>query len=158
MAVFQSFTSDQQVAEILRRFTDRTLPRSRWTHAAHFAATLSLLATRPYAGVARELPILIRAYNNATGLPNTDHKGYHETITQASLRAAAWFLAQHPSRPLFTTCNQLMSSPLGRAEWLLEYWSSSHLFTPEARRIWIDPDLAPFPYPDPAAPPPDTTP
>ncbi len=101
----------------------------------------------PTNDVARDLPSLIRAYNEATGLPNTDIKGYHETITQASLRAAVSFLAlSPPQRPLFDTCNALMRSPLGRPEWLLEYWTPSRLFTPEARREWLEPDLTPFPY------------
>jgi hypothetical protein len=147
MSVFEPFTSDKQVTDIARLFVDRTLPRSRWTHAAHFSTTLWLLSTRPWADVARDLPTLIRAYNEATGLPNTDIKGYHETITQASLRAAAGFLALSPPRPLFDTCNALMRSPLGRPEWLLEYWSPSRLFTPEARREWLEPDLATFPDP-----------
>jgi hypothetical protein len=147
MAVFVPFTSDAQVSEIASSFLDRTLPRSQWTHAAHFAATLWLLSTRPHAEVARDLPDHIRSYNQATGLPNTDLKGYHETITQASLRATIWLLAHSPPGPLFATCNALMRSPLGRPEWLLEYWSRPLLFTAEARREWIDPDLAAFPYP-----------
>jgi hypothetical protein len=147
MAIFEPFTSDDQIADIVRRFADRTLPRSSWTHAAHFATTLSLLSNQPHAEVARGLPSLIRAYNEATGLPNTDARGYHETITQASLRAAVWFLAQSPPRPLFATCNALMHSPLGRAEWLFEFWSSDRIFTAEARRQWVDPDVSPFPYP-----------
>ena len=147
MAVFAPFTSDEQIAEIAGRFLDRTLPRSRWTHSAHFATTLWLLSTRSHAEVARDLPGLIRAYNQATGLPNTDLKGYHETITQASLHAAVWFLAHNPPGPLFATCNALMRSPFGQPEWLLEYWSRALLFTADARREWVEPDLATFPYP-----------
>jgi hypothetical protein len=147
MTVFHPFTSDLQVHDIAGRFTDRTLPRSQWTHATHFSTTLWMLSTHPYAEVARDLPHLIRAYNQATGLPNTDLRGYHETITRASLRAAAWFLAHSPPRPLFATCNALVRSPLGRPEWILEYWSRSHLFSAAARREWQEPDLATFPYP-----------
>ena len=44
----------------------------------------------------REMPGLIRAYNESTGVPNTDTGGYHETITLASLRAACAWLARRP--------------------------------------------------------------
>jgi len=27
------------------------------------------------------------------------------------------------------------------------YWSDALLFSPEARRAWVPPDLAPIPYP-----------
>jgi hypothetical protein len=90
---------------------------------------------------------MIRAYNEATGVANTDSSGYHETITLASLRAARSFLAEHPAGSLFETCNALLASPLGESNWLLAYWSEPLLFSVEARRRWLDPDLAAFPYP-----------
>jgi hypothetical protein len=147
MPMFEVFSSDSQIAEIVLRFMDHSLPRSSWGHAAHFATTLWLLSNRPRADVERDLPGLIRTYNQATGLPNSDLKGYHETITQASLRAAVWFLSNSPPRPLFATCNALMRSPLGHPQWLLKYWSPSRLFSIEARQQWVDPDLDRFPYP-----------
>jgi hypothetical protein len=39
-----------------------------------------------------------------------------------------------------------MSSALGRADWLFAYWTAPLLFSPEARRMWVEPDLAPLPY------------
>jgi len=40
-----------------------------------------------------------------------------------------------------------MAGPLGRPDWPLAYWSKSVLFSAEARRGWVEPDLAAFPYP-----------
>ena len=125
---------------------DRSLPKPRWTHAAHFAAALWLISCRRDLDASRDLPGFIRAYNEATGVANTDTEGYHETITQASLRAARSFLQQDPARPLFATCNALMASPLGKSGWLLEYWTRARLFSVEARRGWVEPDLKPLPF------------
>ena len=147
MAIFEQFISDAQIEEIACGFIDCTMPRSSWTHSAHLAATMWLLSTRPYSEVVRDLPGLIRAYNLATGLANTDVKGYHETITQASIRGAFWFLINSPRRPLFELCNSIMRSPLGQPEWLLKYWSRSLLFSVEARSQWLEPDLKSLPYP-----------
>jgi len=36
-------------------------------------------------------------------------------------------------------------SPLGQPQWLLEYWTRERLFSVEARRNWVEPDLAPLP-------------
>ena len=138
------FTSDEDVAVIARGLLDRTLPRSEWTHAAHFAAALWLLANHTESEAFALMPPTIRAYNEATGTANTDSSGYHETITQASLRAASHFLQAHRTQPLFVTCNQLLSSPLGARDWLLAYWSRDRLFSIEARKQWLDPDLHPF--------------
>jgi hypothetical protein len=146
MHTFIPFTSDDEVLEIGRGLIDRTLPKSAWTHAAHFAAATWLLITYGESFVVRALPGFIRAYNDATGVANTDSSGYHETITQASIRAADAFWAADPRRPLFATCNALMASPLGKSEWLLAYWSRPRLFSVEARRAWIDPDLQLFPF------------
>jgi hypothetical protein len=146
MRTFTPFTSNAEIVAIGRGLMDRTLPKPAWTHAAHFAAALYLLACRPEVDCPREMPGFIRAYNEATGVANTDTSGYHETITLASLRAARAFLAEDPSRPLFMTWNALLRSPLGDSKWLLAYWSRPRLFSVEARRFWVDPDLEVFPF------------
>jgi hypothetical protein len=139
------FTANSDIDRIGHGLLNRTLPKSEWTHAAHFAAALWILATRQDIDAPRDMPALIRAYNEATGVANTDTGGYHETITQASLRAASAFLAAAPTQPLYATCNALMASPLGHPDWLLEYWSRPVLFSPEARRQWRAPDIKPLP-------------
>jgi hypothetical protein len=47
---------------------------------------------------------------------------------------------------LFETCNALMASPLGKSDWLMGYWSRALLFSVEARRGWVEPDLKPLPF------------
>ena len=146
MRKFDPFTSDEEIATIGSGLLDGTLPKTAWTHAAHFAATLWLLRCRPEVEISRELPGFIRGYNEATGGANTETSGYHETITQASIRAARAFLMEAPLRPLFVTCNALMGSRLGEPEWLLEYWTRSRLFSVEARREWLEPDIKRLPF------------
>jgi hypothetical protein len=146
MHKFDPFTSDEEIATIGLGLLERTLPKTAWTHAAHFAATLWLLRCRPDVEISREMPGFIRGYNEATGGANTETSGYHETITQASIRAARAFLVEAPPRPLFVTCNALMRSRLGSPEWLLEYWTRSRLFSVEARREWLEPDIKRLPF------------
>ena len=141
------FASDAEIIEIGEGLLDRTLPKPRWTHAAHFAAAVWILLRRPDLAPERDLPGIIRAYNEATGVANTDSGGYHETITQASLRAARAFLAALPSgTPLHVACNALLASPLGDKDWPLAYWSRETLFSVKARREWVEPDLAPLQF------------
>jgi endonuclease III len=143
---FIPFRSDEEVAAIGLGVLELSLPKPRWTHAAHFAVALWLIARRQDLNPTRAMPEFIRAYNEATGVANTDTDGYHETITQASLRAARSFLLQNPTRNLFETCNALMESPLGKSDWLLAYWTRALLFSVEARRNWVEPDLKPLPF------------
>jgi hypothetical protein len=147
MTAFIPFTSDDEVAAIGAGLMDRTLPKPRWTHGAHFAAALWLLRERTDLDPSRDMPPMIRAYNEVTGVENSDTSGYHETITQASLRASRAFLVSRPAgEALFETCNALMASPLGNRDWLLSYWSKGLLFSAAARRAWTPPDLQPTPF------------
>jgi hypothetical protein len=143
MSHFVPLASDAEVEAIGLGLIERTLPKPRWTHGAHFAAAVWMIRERPEFHPERDLPAIIRAYNEATGVENTDTGGYHETITQASLKAARAFLAGLPDgTPLHAACNALMASPLGSKDWLLAYWSREALFSVEARRAWVEPDLA----------------
>jgi hypothetical protein len=132
--------TDHDIERIARGLIDRTLPKSGWTHAAHFAAAFWLLRHRGDAAF-RDMPPLIRAYNESTGVANTDTGGYHETITVASLRVARAWLAARPDMPLHAALAELLASPYGRSDWLLAHWSRDRLFSVIARRTWVDPDL-----------------
>ena len=135
---------DAAIARIGAGLFGRTLPKAEWTHAAHFAAAVWVIAARPDLVPARDLPPAIRAYNEATGVANTDTGGYHETITLASIRAAAAFVCARPGRTMAALCGELLASHLGHPDWLLAYWSRSVLFSVAARRGWVDPDICRF--------------
>jgi hypothetical protein len=140
-----SYSSDAEIEATARAFMDRTLPKSAWTHAAHFAVALWLLEHRGTHAM-RELPGLIRAYNEATGVANSDTGGYHETITLASLRAARRWLTEHPSTAIHVVLAKMLATPLGRSDWLFQYWSREVLSSLAARRAWLEPDREPLPF------------
>jgi hypothetical protein len=126
----------------------RTHPYAEWTHAAHFAAALWLLRHREMLLAHGGMEPVIRRYNEAVGVPNSDARGYHATITEASLRATAEALeAAGPDAPLAPILSALLASPLGQSRWLLAHWSEPRLMSVAARRGWVEPDLAPLPYP-----------
>jgi hypothetical protein len=137
--------SDADIDRIGLGVLHRTLPKKDWTHAAHFAAAFWILRKSDMDAM-REMPDLIRAYNEATGVANTDTTGYHETITLASLRAAKDWLARRSGRPLHEMLNELLASEYGRSDWLLAYWSKPVLFSVAARGTWVEPDLKPLPF------------
>ena len=139
------FTSDADIERVGRGLIDRSLPKAEWTHAGHFAAAFWLLR-EPGLNAMRDMPGFIRAYNEATGVPNTDTGGYHETITVASLRAARSWLDARPGTSLHVALEELRASRFGRSDWLLAHWTREVLFSVAARRAWIDPDLTPLPF------------
>ena len=140
------FTSDADVAHVGEGLLARDLPRAEWTHEAHLAATAYLLLRHPEIDVEAELPDLIRRYNESVGGVNSDTEGYHETITRVFLHGVRLFLADaDASEPLHELVNDLLLSPIGRRDWPFRYYSSDRLFSVEARRDFVAPDLAALP-------------
>lgn len=140
------FHSDAEIENLGEGLLARTLPRSEWTHEAHLAATTYLLVKRRDIGLDKDLPGIIRRYNESVGGVNSDSEGYHETITRLFLLGARLFLAQTgQTEPLFEFVNKLLLSPMGRRDWPLRFYSPERLFSVEARRHFVDPDLRPLP-------------
>ena len=142
----RTFKSDAEIDHIGEGLLARTLPRSEWTHEAHLAATTWLLTRRADVDVDAELPGIIRRYNESVGGVNSDGEGYHETITRVFLHGVRLFLAEADlDEPLHELINQLLLSPMGRREWPLRFYSRERLFSVEARRNFIPPDLGALP-------------
>src|SRR5260370_13277454 len=99
---FIAFASDEEIAAIGRGVLDLSLPKPRWTHAAHFATALWLIACRQDLDASRDMPGFIRAYNEATAVANTDLKGFQQTIPKASLPPAPTCLLQQPCCTIFS--------------------------------------------------------
>jgi hypothetical protein len=140
------FTSDDAIVRVGEGLLARTLPRADWTHEAHLAATTYLLIRRPDIELDRQLPDIIRGYNASVGGVNDDTQGYHDTITRAFLHGVRQFLRKAgPDAPLHHLINDLLVSPMGRRDWPLRFWSAERLFSVEARRHFVPPDLAALP-------------
>ena len=124
----------------------RDLLRAEWTHEAHLAATTYLLLRHPEIDLDAELPDLIRRYNESVGGVNSDTEGYHETITRVFLHGVRLFLAEaNPSESPHELVNELLLSPMGRRDWPFRFYSRERLFSVEARRHFVPPDLAALP-------------
>ena len=140
------FRSDADIEHIGEGLLARTLPRADWTHEAHLGATTYLLLKRPDLDVDKQLPDIIRSYNESVGGVNSDTEGYHETITRAFVRGVRLFLAEADlTQPLHEIVNELLLSPMGRRDWPLRFYSPERLFSTAARRDFIRPDLRSMP-------------
>lgn len=140
------FKSDAEIEHLGEGLLARTLTRAEWTHEAHLAATTYLLLRRPDVDIDKELPGIIRRFNESVGGVNSDTEGYHETITRAFLHGVRLFLAEaDPKAPLHELVNELLLSPMGRRDWPLRFYSPARLFSIEARRDFVPPDIAALP-------------
>ncbi len=141
-----AFKTDQAIRRIGEGLLDHSLPKPEWTHAAHCAAAIYFMRERPELDLRRRMPLIIRSYNIATGAANTDTSGYHETITQLYLTVIAQFLTVVDKKmSLHMAVNFFMRSPFCKLDYLLLFYSRDRLFSTEARRRFIEPDLRAFP-------------
>ena len=137
------FHSDAEIAHLGEGLLARTLSREEWTHEAHLAATTYLLLKRPDVDLDARLPDIIRSFNVSVGGVNSDTEGYHETITRVFLHGVRLFLAEADrNEPLHELVNELLLSPMGRRDWPLRFYSRERLFSVDARRGFVEPDLA----------------
>ena len=140
------FLTDDAVAHVGEGLLARTLPREEWTHEAHLAATTYFVLKHPEIDLDTKLRGIISRYNESVGGVNSDTEGYHDTITHAYLRGIRFFLEEADvARPIHDLVNELLMSPMGRRDWPLRFWSKECLTSVEARRDWVEPDLAAMP-------------
>lgn len=118
---------------------DATLPQDEWTHAAHLAAGYALCRRLGHAEALRRVREAIPRLNEAHGVVNDDAGGYHETLTVFYVAA----LADAVSRGA-TLAD--VEATLSR-DAALAWWTRATLFSVDARRTFVAPDLALPPFP-----------
>ena len=140
------FHTDAEIAHLGEGLLACTLERAEWTHEAHLGATTYLLLKRRDVDLDTELPGIIRRFNESVGGVNSDSEGYHETITRVFLHGVRLFLEEADLRkPLRDLVNELLLSAIGKRDWPLRFYSRERLFSVEARRHFVEPDLQALP-------------
>ena len=135
------FATNDMIRDIGERMLACILPKTEWTHEAHLSTCAWIVLERPDILPERDLPHLIRRYNESVGGVNDETQGYHETITQASIRAVRAALARSEGGGLAERVNALLLADEGRRDWPLRFYSRGRLFSREARLGWVEPDL-----------------
>jgi hypothetical protein len=140
------FADDAAVAHVGEGLLACTLPREEWTHEAHLAACLWLVRERPDILPERDLPAIIRVYNESVGGVNDDTQGYHETLTQFYIATVRAHDADNSGLQLCASVNALLHSESGGREWPLRHYSRELLFSVQARRKFVRSDLGELSY------------
>jgi hypothetical protein len=134
-------TETERIAQAL---IERTLPKAEWTHEAHLRAGLWHVRAHGAVAALELLRQRISAYNESVGTANTDTSGYHETITRFYVTVIDRFLAAaDPSLEIDMLARDLLAR-CGDRQLPLHHYSEGRLFSPVARRSWVEPDLRPI--------------
>ena len=134
-----------ELDEFLAAFEGGTLPKVRWTHAAHLLTGACYVHGLGVDTAMDKMRLCVKCYNVAVGGENTETSGYHETITIAWIKLLGRLLREAQA-----------SGPITRAEFaalavaryeadrshLQQYYDFDLVGSIEARRTWVAPTLA----------------
>ena len=137
--------TEKELSSIVAGFWDHTLPAEEWTHMAHLIVGLHTACHYELETSIEKLREGIQTYNVANGTQNTDSSGYHETITVFFAHAMRAFNQRfEPDADFAQKVERLQSSVLIKPAFMFSFYSKDYLFTVEARRGLVPPDLRPL--------------
>ena len=125
----------------LAEFEDGTLPKARWTHAAHILTGACYVHAYGEAAATARMRARVSAYNVAVGGQNTPTSGYHETVTVLWIKLLAQFRRQHPALARARFANLAVEHFALQRDLLRRYYDFDVVASPEARRTWHAPTL-----------------
>lgn len=135
------FSTENEVIELVRRFEDRSISKTEWTHEAHLSVGLYYCVNHSF-GVAKNLMRDgIYWLNDKHGTPNTDNSGYHETLTVFWLNKIADFVKAHDHVDHLDVLANKMLAEFTERDLPLREYTRETLFSTEARRSFVKPDL-----------------
>jgi hypothetical protein len=139
-----TYRTTGEILSVVRGFEDCTLPRNRWTHAAHLTVALWHLLQFDWPDAVARVRRGIKRYNAAHGIVTTPTGGYHETLTLFWLRHVRLFLedGRNEARSLVSLANDLIATADKNLP--LAFYTRDRLFSTEARAAWVEPDLMPL--------------
>lgn len=131
----------RHIEYITAGFSDHSLPEEEWTHEAHLVTGLWLLQENGLSRAENMMPDMIRSFNEAKGGTNSDTEGYHHTITIFYLRVLDEFRKGQSAQDPLKVFEKMLESPVAAKMYPLNYYSKDLLFSVDARRRFILPDL-----------------
>ena len=128
--------------EFITSFENCSIPREQWSHEAHLRMAWIYLTRHPLEQALDKICSGIRRYNMAvTG--STDQ--YHHTVTVAFSRLVAARLAPAMDYAAFRDANPDLYA--SRPPVLASFYSDELLFSAQAKKDWLEPDLRCLPPP-----------
>jgi hypothetical protein len=136
------FESWEQIATLVAQFESGELPADKFTHREHLTVAFWYLSTLDEIQATERIRAGIIHLNSHHGTPNTDTRGYHETLTRFWIAIVRKFLIEAGSGHLpLDTANRLIERYSAKRLLWREYYSFDLLKSVESRRNWIPPDL-----------------
>lgn len=124
-----------------QRFEECDVPASEFDHKMHVRLAFIYLCAQPPEQAHESMKGALLSFLDHLGV---DPSKYHETITRAWVMAVRHFM--HSSSPCVSATEFMKRNPvLLDSGIMLKHYSAEVLFSPAARRTFVEPDVAPIP-------------
>jgi hypothetical protein len=134
-------TKEPDIDAFLHAFEAGTLPKPRWTHAAHILTGACYVHALGESAAIDRMRARVTAYNLAVGGQNTPTSGYHETITILWIKILTQFRAEHLTLPRAAFATLAVEHFAPQRDIFRRYYDYDIVASTEARRTWHPPTL-----------------
>ena len=127
--------------ELLAAFEDCSLPSDLWNHRAHLRVAFLYATRHDLESATHRMRVGLKAYNQATGVPDEPGRGYHETITIAFMQ-----LIREATRGQARSFDEFTNiwPQFFDKRVLLRFYSRDRIGSAEAKQRFVAPDLQPL--------------
>jgi len=132
-------TTEPELDEFLAAFESGTLPKERWTHAAHLLTGACYVHRLGQSAAIDHMRHSVRRYNEAVGGENTATSGYHETITVFWIKVLDAVLRQTPLITRAGFASLIVERFTTQRDLFRRFYDFDVIASTEARAAWIPP-------------------
>jgi hypothetical protein len=129
---------------LLRRFEARELTEAEWHHREHVRLAYLYLLQHGLAEATDRMRSGLKALNAAQNVPENLDRGYHETITCGWMRLMHCALCEFGPAESSDAFLDRQTHLLARRA-LLFFYSRDRIMSWDAKKTFLEPDLAPLP-------------
>ena len=133
------FTTENEIAEVVRTFEDATISRDAWKHAEHLTVALHYLSHHEIDTATEKMRKGIFKLLTAFEVDLNKEMPYHETMTVFWMHTVANFNTSKNGASLLDKANELVAKY--DKDYPLRFYSREYLFSDEARSTFVNGDL-----------------
>lgn len=139
----KKYTTEKEIADLVRSFEDATISRDDWKHAEHMVVALYYLSHHDHETAYAKMRggihnLLVKGF----GVDLSKEMPYHETITVFWMRTVASFMASSNGSSMTEKAAELVER--FDKDYALRFYTRELLFSDEARARFVEPDIQLF--------------
>lgn len=134
-----TYTTEEEILDIVRGFETGTLPRNEFSHASHLIVAMHYTRLMPVEDAIDKMRTGLMNHLRLVGVDFTKEMPYHETLTVFWTRTIADFVASKNGASLLEIANEIVET--FDKNYPNRFYSREHLFSDEARKCFVEGDL-----------------